>query len=201
MGIVKKIYAVVFILVALPVFVSAQVKFIEVITFSEMEAAQKKASDQQLMLFVDVYATWCGPCKIMDREVYANAAVAEYMNANFVNVRLDGETDYGRRYATEQNLEGYPSMFVFSSDGDPVSRLIGFTAAGELVPSLKAMVDNYKEVRVYKTKYERGTLELDDFALYVSAVFLTFFIKCIRFRMDANCCVSGVLFFDSRIMS
>ena len=170
MGIVKKICAVVFIMVAMPFLASAQVKFIEVTTFSEMEAAQKKASDQQLMLFVDVYATWCGPCKIMDREVYTDAVVAEYMNANFVNVRMDGETDYGRKYAMEQNLEGYPSMFIFSSDGDPVSRLIGFMAAVELVPSLKGTVDNYKVVKVYKTKYERGTLELDDFARYVSVV-------------------------------
>ncbi|MCK5138002.1 MAG: thioredoxin family protein [Bacteroidales bacterium] len=170
MRIVKKIYVVVFIMLVLPVLVQAQVEFIEVTTLNEMEEVQKKASDQQLMLFVDVYATWCGPCKIMDKEVYTNAAVADYMNANFVNVRLDGETDYGRKYAMEQKLEGYPSMFVFSSDGDPVSRLIGFTAAGELVPSLKGTVDNYKIVKVYKTKYERGTLELEDFALYISVV-------------------------------
>lgn len=150
--------------------VTGQVNFIEVTTLNEMEEAQKKASDQQLMIFVDVYATWCGPCKIMDREVYTDPAVAEYMNANFVNVRMDGETDYGRKYAAEQQLEGYPSMFIFGRDGDPVSRVVGFTPAEELVITLKGTVENYRVVKVYKTKYERGTLETGEFADYITVV-------------------------------
>lgn len=149
---------------------SAQVNFTEVTTLAEMEAARQKASDQQLMMFVDVYATWCGPCKVMDREVYTDPVVADYMNANFVNVRMDGETDYGRKYAEEQQLEGYPSMYIFSRDGEPVSKIIGFTAAEELVPLLKGTIENYKVVRLYQTKYERGTLENGEFEKYITVV-------------------------------
>jgi thioredoxin-related protein len=147
-----------------------QVNFIEVTTLEEMQEARKKASDQMLMVFVDVYATWCGPCKLMDKEVYTDPSVTEYMNANFVSVRMDGETDYGRKYAAEQKLEGYPSMFIFSSDGEPVSKVVGFTPADELVTSLKSTVEKYRTVKEYKTKYERGTLETGDFATYISVV-------------------------------
>ena len=153
----------------LPLLVKGQVKFIEVSTLAGMEAAQKKASDQQLMLFVDVYATWCGPCKMMDKDVYTDPNVAEYMNANFVSVRMDGETDYGRIYAAAQELEGYPSMFIFSRDGEPVSRVVGFTPAEQLVSSLRSTVDGYKEIRVYQAKYLRGTLENEEFAAYIAA--------------------------------
>ena len=147
-----------------------QVNFIEVTTLEEMQEARKKASDQMLMVFVDVYATWCGPCKLMDKEVYTDPSVAEYMNANFVSVRMDGETDYGRKYAAEQKLEGYPSMFIFSDDGEPISKVVGFTPAEKLVASLKGTVENYRTVKEYKTKYERGTLETGDFATYISVV-------------------------------
>jgi thioredoxin-related protein len=147
-----------------------QVNFIEVTTLEEMQEARKKASDQMLMVFVDVYATWCGPCKLMDKEVYTDPSVTEYMNTNFVSVRMDGETDYGRKYAAEQKLEGYPSMFIFSSDGEPVSKVVGFTPADELVTSLKGTVEKYRTVKEYKTKYERGTLETGDFATYISVV-------------------------------
>ena len=68
----------------------SQVEFIEVETLEQMKVAQKKASDQMLMLFVDVYATWCGPCKMMDREVYADPLVADYMNTHYVSVRVNG---------------------------------------------------------------------------------------------------------------
>ena len=133
---------------------AGQVNFIEVTTLEEMKVAKKKACDQMLMLYVDVYATWCGPCKMMDSEVYTDPAVAEYMNANFVNVRMDGETDYGRKYVAEQKLEGYPSMFIFSMDGEPVSRVVGFTPADQLIPTLKATVDGYKEIRIFQAKYQ-----------------------------------------------
>ncbi len=40
---------------------------------------------------------------------------------------MDGETDYGRTYASENKLEGYPSMFIFSDDGERVSKIMGVT--------------------------------------------------------------------------
>jgi thioredoxin-related protein len=153
-----------------PLMAFSQVEFIEVVTLEEMEAAQKKADDGMLMLFVDVYATWCGPCKMMDRDVYTDPAVAEYMNANFVNVRMDGETDYGRKYAAAQQLQGYPSMFVFSDEGDHISSIVGFKPATELLPTLRGLVDNYAAVRKYRKPYEDGTITMEAFAAYVKVV-------------------------------
>lgn len=166
----KRKYILSLFLMAMSLMLHAQLEFIEVRTLEEMEAAQKKASDGQVMLFVDVYATWCGPCKMMDREVYTDPAVAEYMNENFVSVRMDGETDYGRIYAEAQELQGYPSMFIFSRNGEPVSRIVGFTPAEELIVSLKGTVEGFKEIKAYQTLYQRGTLEEEEFAAYITAV-------------------------------
>jgi len=153
-----------------PMILNAQVEFIEVETPEQMEAVQKRASDQMLMLFVDVYADWCGPCKVMDREVYTDPAVTDYMNAHYVSVRMDGETDYGRIYAAEQKLEGYPSMFIFSDDGERVSKIVGFTPAEELISSLKASNEGFKKVMVYRAGYEKGSLEAKGFADYISVL-------------------------------
>ena len=90
-------------LLTLPFAAFAQVNFIEVVSAADMEAAQKKADDGMLMLFVDVYATWCGPCKMMDAQVYPDPALSTYMNEHFVSVRMDGETDFGRQYAAKQH--------------------------------------------------------------------------------------------------
>jgi len=153
-----------------PLVAFSQVEFIEVVTAADMDSARQKADDGMLMLFVDVYATWCGPCKQMDSQVYTDPAVAKFMNTHFVNVRMDGETDFGRKYAAEQQLQGYPSMFIFSDEGDHISSLVGFKPALELVPALKTMVDNYKVVKGYSRKYEDGSITIEDFADYISAV-------------------------------
>ena len=54
MNIIRKIYLSALIVLATVSIVAGQVSFIEVTTLEEMEVAQKKASDQQLMMFVDV---------------------------------------------------------------------------------------------------------------------------------------------------
>lgn len=149
---------------------AAQVNFAEVTTEEEMEAAQAKASDQMLMLFVDVYATWCGPCKVMDSQVYSQPEVGEYMNANFISVKLDGESEYGAQFAAAQQLQGYPSMFIFSREGEPVSTIIGYNEAGELLDALQGTVGNYQEMKQLRTKYSRGTLEPGEFSQYITTV-------------------------------
>jgi len=83
---------------------------------------------------------------------------------------MDGETDYGRRYAADQQLQGYPSMFIFSSEGEPVSRIIGFTAAEELVRSLQDSKANFTVVKEYREKMNAGALEEEEYALYIEAV-------------------------------
>ena len=157
-------------LLLIPLTLFAQVNFTEVETREQMNAAQKKASDQMLMLFVDVYATWCGPCKMMDSEVYTDPAVAEYMNSHYVNVRLDGESDYGRNYVVEQQLEGYPSMFIFSDAGERVSKIVGYTPAGKLIATLRSVSEGFREVKNYRARYQNGTLDPESFASYITVI-------------------------------
>lgn len=145
-----------------------QVEFIKVETRAEMEAVQKKASDQMLMVFVDVYADWCGPCKMMDSEVFTDPGLTEYMQSHFLGVKVDGESDFGRIYAAEQGLEGYPTMFVFSDEGEPISRIVGFTPAQELTGTLKSIKEGYGKIRNYRTLYQRGSLEADGFSDYIA---------------------------------
>lgn len=165
-----KINILVVLLLLSPAALLSQVKFIEVSNLQEMEAAQKQASDQMLMMFVDVYATWCGPCKLMDQQVYTDPAVADYMNAGFVNVRLDGECEYGMQYVREQNLEGYPTMYIFSDAGDRVSKIVGFTPAEELLASLTSTSESYQQVKKFRAMNAQGTLEAEAFADYIEVV-------------------------------
>lgn len=152
---------------ALPLSVFTQVNFIEVVTAADMEAAKKKADDGMLMLFVDVYASWCGPCKMMDQEVYPDPELSAYMNEHFISVRMDGETDFGRKYAAGQALQGYPSMFIFSDDGFRVSQVVGFKTANEMLGLLKSLVENYQLVKGYRVKAKNGSISLEEYADYI----------------------------------
>ena len=55
------------------------------------------ADEQDKYLFVDVYATWCGPCQIMAKQIFPQQKVGEFFNKTFVNAKFDAEKGDGQR--------------------------------------------------------------------------------------------------------
>lgn len=51
--------------------------------------AFRRARQLDRPVLLDVGATWCPTCDRMDRESYTRQEIAEYINANFVAVKLD----------------------------------------------------------------------------------------------------------------
>jgi thiol:disulfide interchange protein len=54
--------------------------------------ALEKAKSEQKLIFVDLYADWCVPCRIMDANVYSNPTVASLLNTRFYAVKLDADS-------------------------------------------------------------------------------------------------------------
>ena len=58
------------------------------ITFEEAMALNKEKPKK---LLIDLYTDWCGWCKVMDRETYNHATIANYINENFYPVKFNAE--------------------------------------------------------------------------------------------------------------
>ncbi len=58
------------------------------LTPSQLKDAYAKAPRP---ILVDVYTSWCGWCKVMDRDTYSKDAVASYINEHYYAVKLDAE--------------------------------------------------------------------------------------------------------------
>ena len=62
-----------------------------------LEQMLGQAGDEQRLLLVELYATWCRPCRIMER-TFADSSVGDYVNDNFVAVRYDVDQYEGDGY-------------------------------------------------------------------------------------------------------
>jgi thioredoxin-related protein len=69
---------------------TAEAKVIK-INWMTLEQAIEKSKTEKKKIFVDVYTDWCGWCKRMDETTFADARVAEYMNANYYCVKFNAE--------------------------------------------------------------------------------------------------------------
>lgn len=108
---------------------SSGIVFIE----DSWDEALKQAAKQHKYIFVDAYATWCGPCKMLKARTFTDDKAAAFYNANFVNVSIDMEKGRGPELAQKWQLRAYPTLIIFDSKGKPVLGTVGFINASELV--------------------------------------------------------------------
>lgn len=58
----------------------------------DYSTALEKAKKNPRLIFVDLYADWCIPCRVMDASVYSDPSVAAFLNNRFYPVKLNAES-------------------------------------------------------------------------------------------------------------
>jgi len=91
------------------------------------------AQESEKLIFLDVYATWCGPCKKLKTTTFANAEVGTYFTQNFINVAVDGEAGEGIELAKKYGVRGYPTLLFINSKGEVVKQTAGYHNPSQLL--------------------------------------------------------------------
>lgn len=71
---------------------SAAMKGQALVHWMDYSAALEKAKTNPRLIFVDLYADWCIPCRAMEATVYSDPSVAALLNLKFYAVKLDAES-------------------------------------------------------------------------------------------------------------
>lgn len=92
-------------------------------------AAQRRAKATGSPMLIDFFATWCGPCQLLARQVYNNASRAKGINQHFVcvTVNMSGYTvpPLAQRFAVAH----IPTLIVTTPAGKEVGRITGYMGA------------------------------------------------------------------------
>lgn len=90
------------------------------------EEALQLAKKENKLIFLDIYATWCGPCKKLKANTFSNTEVGSYYNQNFVNVAFDGEQGDGAMLMQKYGLRSFPSLLFIDGNGKVVGQTVGY---------------------------------------------------------------------------
>lgn len=95
--------------------------------------ALQLAKKENKLIFLDVYATWCGPCKKMKKYTFTDKEVGQYYNEHFINVSLDGEKGDGPIISDRYGVTGYPALLFVDGNGKLVTQRNGYHTSKELL--------------------------------------------------------------------
>ena len=144
------------------------------------EQVKEKAKKENKYIFVDVYTTWCSPCKAMDKNVYPNDTVGTYFNERFISVKvqMDKTAKDNEQVKSWYNdaallsrqfmIEYYPSFVFLSPEGKIVHKANGYKTVSDFVAIAQTAIepgktydDQYEEYQKLVGEYNNGKKNYD----------------------------------------
>lgn len=123
-------------------------------TWSE---ALAKAKKENKLIFLDCYAQWCGPCKVMAATTFKDPVVAELFNETFVNVKIDMEKGEGVDLKKKFAIRAYPTLLFIDGDGNVVHKVLGGLKSEQLLKQA-ARVKEGKGLAAMTVQYDKGNV-------------------------------------------
>ena len=103
---------------------------------NEMTAKFAEARKAGKPVFLDYYAPWCTDCKIMEKNVFGDSEIREFLQAGFVVIQADLQDQFDRRTQPMKDkfgVFGPPAMLFFDKDGNLVKKVYGLLSKGEFI--------------------------------------------------------------------
>ena len=109
------------------------------VNFSDVnvDEAIARASAEGKLVFMDFYASWCTPCKWMEKTTFSDERIASALNSNFISVKVNIDDVEGFQMKNKYEVNFLPTILILSSEGKMVERIEQTMVADELLGILE----------------------------------------------------------------
>jgi len=115
------------------------------------------AAKENKPIIIDFYTNWCGWCKKMDKDTFANDSIAKYLVDKFITVKVNAESNdmlvtaggsiSERDLARSFGVRGYPTYFFLKPSGEKIYNVASYFPPERFITLLRYIGDDH-----YKTK-------------------------------------------------
>ncbi|NLU94874.1 thioredoxin family protein [Chitinophaga sp. Ak27] len=143
---------------------------------------QEQAKAEHKYIFIDIYATWCVPCRMMDNQVYNSDSVGKIMDSSFISLKLQMDKTKKDSESTKQwysfadsikavhKIPSYPTFLFLSPNGDLVYRSSGLKSKAEFIKDAQTALSSTQTTGAQLIAYREDKLstgEMEKLALQI----------------------------------
>ncbi|WP_304720563.1 thioredoxin family protein [uncultured Alistipes sp.] len=114
----------------------AQVRF----ETASTDAVREMAVKQGKLVFIDLYASWCPPCRMMERHVFSRKDVGDFMSQRFVAAKYDTDKPTGKELLKRYGNDAIPLYLIFDPKGELLGRIQGASSPEEFMDSVRKIL-------------------------------------------------------------
>jgi thiol-disulfide isomerase/thioredoxin len=112
----------------------------------DVAAARKQAQAENKLILVDLYAEWCGWCKVLERDVFSAPAFRDYAK-QFVLLQVDVEDGAeGSRLQARFDAGSLPTTLILDGKMALVGRISGFSPTPLYITKIQTELERHKQV-------------------------------------------------------
>ncbi|MBW2593198.1 MAG: thioredoxin fold domain-containing protein [Deltaproteobacteria bacterium] len=113
------------------------------IKWHDYEKGLALGKDSNKKIMINFYGEWCRYCKKMEKETFAAAKVADYLNANFISIRIN--SDKNENLVRAFKVTGLPVTWFLTENGDKIGNRPGWVKADKFLELLEYVhTEGYK---------------------------------------------------------
>ena len=131
----------------------------------------EQARKEKKMIFVDCYTSWCGPCRMLAKNIFTQDSVADFYNGNFVCFQIDMEKGEGPELAKKYSVAAFPTLLYIDAQGELKHCVVGYQQAGELIQNGRNALIGQNTLPDFQKRYEAGERDPEFVKEYIEVLY------------------------------
>ena len=95
--------------------------------------ALEEAKKQNKLIFIDAFASWCGPCRLLSKNTFTDKNVGQYFNEHFINLSIDMEKGEGPMLASKYKVTHFPTLIITDDGGTRITFTVGYILPDDML--------------------------------------------------------------------
>ena len=105
---------------------------------------------------------------MLDANTFSDKNTSNYLNQNFINLKIDAETQYGNKLFSEFSGSGYPLLLFLDSKRNELERFYGFLEAEQFLKKLTDIKNGNNTFPVLQAQFESGDNSAETMSILAS---------------------------------